>query len=245
MLSVYLSKGEMDQIEVMVVEPDPYRRRGIVASLSKDPGIEVVGEAGDIVSAVGFTTVFGRLPDALIVNIDHQPNRRLRNWAILRSSLPNAKVVALTTGESERMLEFALASGFSGLQPPDVAPDILYVSLRKAIRGELDYDVKLQDRLRRVMMKPVKERVLNIGKISVSLQNNEGLYSDKLPRLTERENETLALLGKGMTNRQIAQELGITVRTVEFHVTNILRKLGVSSRVEAGLLSLWYQNRAE
>jgi DNA-binding NarL/FixJ family response regulator len=110
----------MRDINVLVVEPDPIRRRGIVACLSQETDLNVAGKGGDFVDALEDSVSASPGPGVLIINIDQQPTKSIKNWAILRSMLPGARIVALTYGEDDRVLEAALAAGFNAIHPPSV-----------------------------------------------------------------------------------------------------------------------------
>lgn len=229
----------MGIISVLVVEPDPLRLKGIVTSLAQETGLKVAGTGSDFIEALKESSSPSPPPDVLIINIDHQPMRRMKSWALLRSVLPDVRIVALTKGEEDKMLEAALAAGFSALHPTNVKPDVLCRAVWSAAKGVVDYNPYLLDRIKKSLMQDPREREIRIGELSINVQSGEIGNLTTLAQLTSREKQVIALLGKGKSNRQIALDLKITVRTVEFHVTNILKKLGVSSRVEAGILALW------
>jgi len=235
----------MKTINVLVVEPDPIRLKGIAAYLIQEVGFKVTGVGSDFVEALKASSSPSSSPDVLIINIDHQPMKRMKSWAIKRSLLPDARIVALTKGEDNRMLEVALAAGISALHPIGVEPGALCNAVRNAAKGAMDFNPELSEKIKRMLMMPAKEKELCIGGLTVDLRMDWLELTSTLTNLTHREKQTMTLLAEGMTNRQIAKKLNVTVRTVEFHVSNILRKLEVSSRAEAGLLALWHQNRRQ
>jgi DNA-binding NarL/FixJ family response regulator len=235
----------MGIISVLVVEPDPLRLKGIVTSLERETGFKVTGAGSDFIEALKAGSSPFSTPDVLIINIDHQLMKRMKSWVLLRALLPDIRVVALTKGEEGRVLEAALAAGFRALHPTGVDPDVLCNAVRNAAKGAMDYNPELSEKIKRMLMMPAKENKLCIGGLTVDPRIDWMELMSKFGSLTQREKQTMTSLVEGMTNRQIAQELEITVRTVEFHVSNILRKLNVSSRMEAGLLALWIQSSGQ
>lgn len=235
----------MGKISVLVVEPDPLRLKGIVTSLTRETGFKVTGTGSDFIEALKAGSSPFSPPDVLIINIDHQLMKRVKSWALLRALLPDIRVVVLTKGEEGKMLEVALAAGFIALHPTGVDPDVLCNAVRNAAKGAMDYNPELSEKIKRMLMMPAKENELCIGGLTVYPRIDRMELMSKFGSLTHREKQTMKSLVEGMTNRQIAQELKITVRTVEFHVSNILRKLNVSSRMEAGFLALWIQSSGQ
>jgi DNA-binding CsgD family transcriptional regulator len=106
----------------------------------------------------------------------------------------------------------------------------------------MDYDGGLADRLKAELMLPAREEGIRIGELAIDRLTGEIRLPDGPVPLTVREKEVLKLLSIGLSNRQIAGRLGVTERTAVFHVGNLLRKLGLSSRVEAALVARWLQD---
>ncbi len=93
----------MGIINVVVVEPDSLRRRGIIASIVRCPGIRIVGEGNDFVGVLKAAVSKPSVPNVLVINIDNPPLRTMKYWAIIRSVLPNIRIVGLTRGRDNRM----------------------------------------------------------------------------------------------------------------------------------------------
>jgi DNA-binding NarL/FixJ family response regulator len=231
----------MGLLNVMVVEPNPLRRRGIVASILQDPRLNIVGEGEDFIEILRFGFINSSVPDILIINIDHQQMMNMKNWAILRSMLPDIRIVALTEGDDNRILEAALIAGFLSLHPFDVDPDVLCRAIIHASNDEFDFSPILIEKINKILMEFEQERVIHVGEFTINVQKGRADQIGKLECLTEREKDVFKLLGQGMSNRQISQQLIITDSTVSFHVSNIFRKLGIASRTEAALIAFCFQ----
>jgi DNA-binding NarL/FixJ family response regulator len=140
----------------------------------------------------------------------------------LAPRLPQTKIVMLTVSASERDLLDAVARGAAGYLTKDLSPEALLRSLRGTQRGELAMSRRFAARALRHFADLARR-----GRTAAA-----GGDSD-LMLLSPRENDVLAMLADGLTDREIAQALTISPRTVETHVSNILHKLGVRNRAEA------------
>ena len=230
-------------LNLLVVEPDRLRREGLVACLGREADLKVVGEGSDFEKAI--TSISAPFPgiDILLVNADSSQAQYLRYWTVVRMVLPSkARIVALCSGTKRSHLETLLAVGVMGLHLPGAEPEQICQAIRNAARGRIDYDAVLAEGLRAALMLPVKEGGVRIGQLTLDRQTEELRHSNEPVQLTVREKEILALLGIGLGNRQIAGRLGIIERTVVFHVSNLLHKLGLSSRVEAALVARWLED---
>ena len=123
------------------------------------------------------------------------------------------RVLALSAYDDERYVQEMLGAGAVGYLLKEEAPGVIVAAVRAAARGERLWTAEQFARAQRW-----REEV-------------QGRWE----RLTEREREVLALVAAGKSNKEIAQALSVTVRTVEFHVSNVLGKLGLTSRVEAAV----------
>lgn len=227
---------------MLVVEADPVRREGLVACISKDPHLGVDGAGPDLVRALGSDPP-SRHIDILLINVDQGQADEARFWATLHLLLPpSIRIVALSHGTNERVLEMVLAAGAVSLYPPDADPERICQAVKNAWRGVMDYHPSLAGRIKFLLMRPHRPSEFRIGDITLDRRTGQVLRQQEPVRLTYRERQVLSLLGEGKTNRQIARALNVRERTVAFHVSNILKKLGVSSRVEAGLVAQWLEN---
>ena len=140
----------------------------------------------------------------------------------IRQKLPDVKLLVLTISDREEDLFKALRFGAQGYLLKDMEPDQLVLALRDIVAGKT---VVAPD------LAPVLARVVQGDSIAPARES-------PFARLTPRENEILALLAEGQSNKVIARNLGISDGTVKLHVKSILRKLGVHSRVEAAVIAV-------
>jgi two-component system response regulator DevR len=217
-------RTETPALRVVLVDDHALVRAAIRAGLSAAPDIELVSELTSAEEAI--TTLPLLRPDVVLVDIDLPGRTGVDLIRELAPRQPNTMFVVLSVDRSEATIIEALRAGAKGYLSKDLEPAALVGALRGALRGEALFGRQatriLADRYQMLL-----RRSANFGQ--------------KLPELTERENEILALLAEGLTDREIAEALVIGRRTVETHVANILAKLRVESRVQAARI---YRNRA-
>jgi DNA-binding NarL/FixJ family response regulator len=206
----------MPVIPVLVVSPVCLYRDGLVALLERDEGVEVVGTAADADAAIELAA---RL-DALVL-FDAMTAESCAEIRSMRDALPGVSILALTVRRGEQeMLELAEA-GVHGFVTVDASLPELGEAIRSADRGEAICSPSLAAAFMR-----------RIATLSEGLQPHE-----PTPALTVREQEILALVQEGLSNKQIAQELRIQLSTAKNHVHSILGKLGVERRAEVVALA--------
>jgi DNA-binding NarL/FixJ family response regulator len=225
-----------ETIRVLVIEQDSIHREGLVACLSQESDIMVVGIGGDVAEALD-TASSPIEPDVLIINLDQAITTR--TWTLIGLALPSISIIGLTEGNNNRILEIALVARVSALLRSSISPTELCDSLRTVIRGTLYYDPALTMPIKKMLMHPPISKELQIGNYAVVSVVGDVKFLGEHPRLTTREQDVLNVLGKGKTNRQIARVLNISERTVEYHMSNLMRKLAITSRIEAAFLGLF------
>lgn len=187
---------------------------GLRVLLDRAPDIQVVGEADDGEMALA---LIERLhPDVAVLDCQ-LPGVEGAAVAqeVARRGLP-VRVVALSAYDDDRYLAGMLAAGAVGYLLKNEAPGQIVAAVQAAMRGEWLWTPQQQARVERWQAEVARVR----------------------DSLTDREREVLRCVADGLSNKEIAQALHITVRTADFHVSNILRKLGAISRVEA---AVWAQ----
>ncbi len=225
----------MDSTGVLVVEPDPVRRGALVECLSANTDLRIVGSGPDLATALGSARPTSPI-DVLLINVDQPGTEQPRFWATLHLMLsPMTRIAALTEGRDNRLLEMLLGVGVISMYPPEADPDQICQAVRSASKGRMDYDPALAERIRRLLMRPSKGGAFRLGDLTIRRSTRQFLRRGEVVSPTDRERKVLSLLGEAKSNRQIARGLHISMRTVSFHISNILRKLGLSSRVEAAL----------
>jgi DNA-binding NarL/FixJ family response regulator len=207
-----------DKIRVLVVDDHAVVRRGLLTFLDSEPDLEVVGEAeggAQALELVARLSSEARQPHVVVMDLQMEPLDGIESTRQIRSRYSEVEVVALTSFGEEERVHAALEAGASGYLLKDSDADEVSAAIRAAHRGELPLD-------------PAIARGL-----TSSLR--PGSRDGPDVELTPRELEILRLLGAGKSNKEIAAELQISERTARTHVSNILGKLGLTSRTQAAL----------
>jgi DNA-binding NarL/FixJ family response regulator len=209
--------ADNDRIRVLVVDDHAVVRTGLLAFLEGESDLEVVGAAEGGAEALELLERLdseGVRPDVILMDLQMRPLDGIESTRMVRARYDDVEVVALTSfGEPERV-QRAVEAGASGYLLKDADADEVTAAIRAAHRGELQLDAAVARRLMSTLQEP---RALS-------------------GELTARELEVVALIGQGKANKEIALQLGIGERTARTHVSNILRKLGLTSRTQ---LALW------
>jgi two-component system nitrate/nitrite response regulator NarL len=209
-------------MRIMLVDDHAFVRSAIRQSLTA-PDIEIVGEASSGEDALKLAPSLR--PDILLVDIDLPGMSGLRLLRELRPRLPDAKFVMLTVSTSQVDVLEAVRLGAVGYLTKDLDAD----ALLRSIRGVRDGDLAMP---RKIAARTIQDLVAGVG-LRGSEHGSPGLDS-----LSPRVEEILRLLAEGMTDREIGEALTISTRTVESHVSNILRKLDARNRAAAARLYL-------
>jgi DNA-binding NarL/FixJ family response regulator len=207
-----------EAIRVVVVDDHQVVRRGLLSFLESEPDIEIVGDAdggAEALEALARLDSEGRRPHVVLMDLKMEPLDGIESTRRIRARYPDVEVVALTSFAEEDRVHSALAAGASGYLLKDADADAVAEAVRAAQRGELRLDPTVAQRLMSSL--------------------RAGPREDLTAELTARELEVLRLVGAGRANKEIATELGISERTARTHVSNILGKLGLSSRTQAAL----------
>jgi DNA-binding NarL/FixJ family response regulator len=203
-------------LRVMLVDDHALVRSAVRQAIDA-PDVELVGEAATAEDA--FALALALRPDVLLLDIDLPGMNGLQMLEELAPRLPETKIVMLTVSDSERDMIEALARGAAGYLTKDLHPEALLRALRGTKRGQL------------AMSRHYAARVMRHF-IDAARRGRSG-RAGALEGLSPRENDVLRMLADGLTDREIAQALVISPRTVETHVSNILHKLNVRKRAEA------------
>ncbi len=206
-----------DRLRVMVVDDHALVRAAVRQAISA-PDIEVVAEAATAEEAL--TLALEARPDLLLLDIDLPGMDGVQLVRELAPRLPETRIVMLTVSSSDRDLVTAMRSGAVGYLTKDLSPEALQRAVRSSARGDLAMSRRMAARL--------------VDKlVDASHHSGAAADADALGVLSEREQEVLRLLARGLTDRDIGTALGVSPRTVESHVSSILHKLGVRNRAEA------------
>jgi len=194
-----------EAISIVLADDHTVVRRALRVLLEEEPGFEVVAEADDADAAVRYLR--GHKPDVLILDLNMPGRPSLEAIPGMREASPETKIVVLTMQKEPAFARQALQLGVLGYVLKEAADDELVQAVRSAAAGETYLQPALGAKL---------------------AAEPENAASD----LSERETDVLRLIALGHTNAEIAEQLYISVRTVETHRAHIQQKLGVSSRAE-------------
>jgi two-component system, NarL family, response regulator LiaR len=202
-----------DPIRVLLVDDHAVVREGLRTFLELQEGMEVVGEAEDGEQAL---TEAERLrPDVILMDLVMPVLDGVGAMRELRQKRPSCRVIVLTSfAEDDRLLP-AIQAGAAGYLLKNVQPKELARAVRAAHAGEALLDPSIAARLVEAIAQPAGE--------------------EPRDELTPREREVLELIGRGLSNKRIALELGVSEKTVKTHVGHLLHKLGVADRTQAAL----------
>ena len=209
----------MAVVRVLLVDDNAIVRRGIASLLADADGIEVVGEAGDGREAIARAAELK--PDVVCLDV-RMPV--MDGVAAAGPLSERAKVLMLSYSEDEQLVTGAIRNGAAGyLVHGRFDPEELETRIRSVAKGEMVLSPSVT---------PAVFDALRRAPGPANDPNETGLGS-----LTSREREVLNLLARGLSNRDIAEELVITHKTVKNHLSRIYEKIGVGSRAEA--IALW------
>ena len=201
-------------IRVMLVDDHTMVRRGLATFLKAFDDLELAGEAGDGQTAIQLCAQLQ--PDVVLMDMVMPDMNGADATRAIRQQFPAVQVIALTSFKEEGLVKSALESGAIGYLLKDVSADDLVKAIRAAHAG-------------RATLSPEAAQAL----VYAAGQPPVPGYD-----LTERERAVLALMVEGLNNTQIAARLVVSPSTIKSHVSNILSKLGVTSRTEAVTLAL-------
>jgi DNA-binding NarL/FixJ family response regulator len=210
-------------IRVLLVDDHAMVRRGMRDFLALHDDIEVVGEAADGAEAVERADELR--PDIVVMDLMMPNLDGIEATARIKAAHPELEVIALTSFIEEARVVAAIEAGASGFLLKDAEADELAIAIRAAAAGEVHLDPAVAG--------IVARRMRAAGSANGATGQADGFAS-----LTGRERDVLARVARGLPNRQIAEDLGITERTARTHVSNILAKLGLASRTQAALLAV-------
>ena len=212
------------RIRVLIVDDHAMVRRGMRDFLDLHDDLEVVGEAADGAAALDAAAELS--PDVVVMDLLMPGMDGIAATAEIKARHPAIEVVAITSFIEEDRIAAAIEAGASGVLLKDAEADDLATAIRAARNGDVYFDPAVAG---------IVARRLRTGGARASA---EARAEAALGQLTARERDVLACLARGLSNRGIAEELGMAERTARTHVSNILSKLGLTSRTQAALFAV-------
>lgn len=205
----------MKKIAILLAEDHVVVRESIRQSLEHEPSLVVVGEAGDGKEAVRMARQLK--PDVIIMDISMPKLNGIEATKQIKEFQPSAIILALTAYDYEQYIFPLLEAGAAGYLLKDISSRELISAIHTVHKGE----AVLHPAIARKVLERFKQPKV------------EGKKESGLDLLTDRETAILKMAAKGMGNSDIAEELHLSVRTIESHLGSIFNKLGVGSRTEA------------
>jgi len=206
-----------EKIRVLIADDHAVVRQGLRTFLQLQEDIEVVGEAADGAEAVRLA---GELvPDVVVMDLVMPVKDGIEATREIKTLSPTTRVLVLTSFADDDKVLAAVKAGAAGYLLKDVQPAELGDAIRTIYRGE-------------ALLHPAVA-----GKLMREVAEGKRTAADP-SALTEREMDVLRLITKGMSNREIALDLGVAEKTVKTHVSNILQKLHLADRTQAALYAV-------
>jgi two-component system nitrate/nitrite response regulator NarL len=206
-------------ISVLLVDDHTLFRSGIRSLLQRHPEFNVVGEAAD--GFEGIKRALQLQPQVVLLDLNMPGMSGVETLQLMRQDCPDTAIVMLTVSEDAEDLSVALKAGASGYLLKNIDTDYLTRAIRRAAAGET----------------VVAEAMT--AKLVAQLQSGAAApVASELDKLTPREREILDCLARGESNKSIARNLELAESTVKIHVQNVLKKLKLSSRVQAAVYAV-------
>ena len=219
----------MNTISLLVVDDHTLFRRGLMALLGQDPRFAVQAEAGDMAQAL--RCLAQAVPDVILLD-NHMPGvRGVDGIPALKEVAPDSRILMLTVSENEDDLVGALQAGADGYLLKTVETEQLCDSIVRVVAGESVVSPQMMGKL----VSAFRNRAAASTGAEAATEAAPEPVDERLQSLSGRETEILRLIARGHSNKLIARELDIAETTVKIHVQHLLRKLQLSSRVQAAV----------
>jgi DNA-binding NarL/FixJ family response regulator len=204
-------------IRVLIADDQALFRRGLFVVLGTEDGVEVVAEAENGLEAIEKARELA--PDVVLMDVRMPKANGIEAAAQIRADLPSTKILMLTVSDEEEDLYEAIKAGANGYLLKEISVEEVAEAIRAVMQGQSLISPSMASKL--------------LNEFNALVRRAEDRQQFPAPALTNREIEVLRLVAKGMSNREIAEELYISENTVKNHVRNILEKLHLHNRMEA------------
>lgn len=210
--------------QILIADDQGLLRAGLRALLSKESDLKVIGEADNGATALNLAQELS--PDVILLDISMPDLDGIEATKRLKKILPEAKVLIITVHEDEGLLQEAIRAGAAGYIVKRAVESELIDAIRAVRRG----DMYIHPAMTRALLKDFPATGDNSNRVEPKQKTS--IDDPPVEALTPREVDVLRLIAKGCTNRQMAEILSISVRTVEGHRANLMGKLNLQGRVE-------------
>ncbi len=212
----------MDKLRLLIVDDHPTFSKGLCQQLDDEEDLECVGIAADGAAAISLAK---RLkPDVALMDISMPKLNGTQAAKEIRKYCPNTAIIMLSAFDYEAFILASLRAGAKGYLLKTASLDKIVSAIRLVHRGESVLDLKATEKI--------------VHYLQPKGLDETGHNNMRFGMLQPRELEILNLAAKGMSNKEIANDLVISERTVQTHLVNIFRKLGANSRTQAVLYAL-------
>lgn len=203
----------MEKVRVLLADDHKVVRSGLKLLLGEVSYIDIIGEAGD--GAEAFEMVMNLSPDILVTDITMPKLSGIELTQMTREKCPETKVVVLSMYDDEEYVIKAIEAGAMGYLPKYAEEDEIILAIESVAKGETYYSKTVSQIMARTL-----------------LRKRRNPFDDENKSLTDREIEVLKLIVEGLSNKLIADKLFISVRTVDTHRSNIMRKAKTKNTAE-------------
>jgi DNA-binding NarL/FixJ family response regulator len=215
-----MSGGSTPAVRVFIVDDHELFRSGVRSELQDE--IEIVGDAGTVGEAIA--AIRSLRPDVVLLDVHMPVGGGLAVIEATRTDLPDVRFLALSVSDAAEDVIGVIRGGARGYVTKSIAPGELYAAVRRVHDGDAVFSPRLAGFV-----------------LDAFLTEPSAPIDPELDQLSPREREVLRFIARGYTYKEVGGELGISVKTVETHVSAVLRKLQLSNRYE---LSRWAADHA-
>ncbi len=209
----------MNKTTVLIVDDHAMVRKGMKLLIDGQPDIVVIGEAGNLNEALEVAS--RTKPDIITLDLTMPGPSGLASVDKLRESVPETRIIVVTMHDDPAYVRSAMAMGASGYVNKSAADSELISAIRAVARGRVFIDIADADTLE-----------------SILSPNSTHAKKSPLEALSERERQVLREVALGRTNQQIADEVGLSVKTVESYRARLMKKLGLKQRADLVRLAI-------
>lgn len=212
-----MSDPAIKRIRIFILDPYALIRAGIRLVIEAEPGMEVIGEAGD--SPAGLEMIVRLSPDIILLKLNPAGDPGLDVIPHLLEICYHARIILMTDTEDDKTCSKAIQMGVLGVISKTQPPGALLKAIKKVYAGEVWIERSMMAEFINTMSPSHRHSVIDPE-------------TERINQLSDRERQVIHLIGLGLKNKNIATQLSISEITVRHHLTSIYNKLGVSDRLE-------------